>query len=430
MTLIGDAGLGKSRLIAELSVVTDELPDLVRWRVGRPLPYGDTTAFAPFADIVKAEAGILDSDPPDAAASKLDVTLQRVQPASRRCSGCTAICCPWSPPRPTTDDATREETFSAWSTFIERLAQENPTILAFEDMHDASPALFSFLDLLLDRVGAVPLTVVVAGRRELYDVRPGWGDRPGATTMQLEPLSDGETAQLVAALRDRDTLPAEWPRRWSSDPAATRCTPRSSCACCATRPGAMTRRAEERSAPGRRAATDDPGAALLAGSMRCPLRLRAAAQDAAVVGLTCWPGAIGAITGAADDVARASLEDLVEREVLRRAKTTSVAGQTEYAFRHVLVRDVAYGRIPRADRARKHREIAGWLETALGAGAADREERLAYHYTEAHDLAPRPATRWPRRWPSRPSPTCWPPRHGRSASTPHGRSRTPAGPCR
>ena len=106
-----------------------------------------------------------------------------------------------------------------------------------------------------------------------------------------------------------------------------------------------------------------------------------------MVGLTCWPGAIGAITGAADDVARASLEDLVEREVLRRAKTTSVAGQTEYAFRHVLVRDVAYGRIPRADRARKHREIAGWLETALGAGAADREERLAYHYTEAHDLA-------------------------------------------
>ena len=188
---------------------TDELPELVRWRVGRPPPYGDTTAFAPFADIVKAEAGILDSDPPEAVGSKLDETLQRVSASGDEPQRLHRHLLPLVTAEATTDDATREETFSAWSTFVERLAQENPTILAFEDMHDASPALFSFLDLLLDRVGAVPLTVVVAGRSELFDVRPGWGDRPGATTMQLAPLSDGETAQLVAALRDRDTLPAD-----------------------------------------------------------------------------------------------------------------------------------------------------------------------------------------------------------------------------
>ena len=386
VTLIGDAGLGKSRLIAELSVVTDELPDLVRWRVGRPLPYGDTTAFAPFADIVKAESGILDSDPPDAAAAKLDVTLQRVAASIEEKRRLHRHLLPLVTVESATDDATREEAFSAWSTFIERLAQENPTILAFEDMHDASSGLFSFLDLLLDRVGAVPLTVVVAGRRELYDVRPGWGDRPGATTMQLEPLSEGETAQLVAALRDRDTLPAEMAEavveRSGGNPLYAEEFMR------------MLRDQARRETDAAEEIEHQPVAlpptiqALLSSRLDAlPVRLRAAAQDAAVVGLTCWPGAIGAITGAADDVARASLEDLVEREVLRRAKTTSVAGQTEYAFRHVLVRDVAYGRIPRADRARKHREIARWLETALGAGAADREERLAYHYTEAHDLA-------------------------------------------
>ena len=88
-----------------------------------------------------------------------------------------------------------------------------------------------------------------------------------------------------------------------------------------------------------------------------------------------------------DDEARTALEELVDREVLRQAKTTSVAGQTEYTFRHVLVRDVAYGRIPRVERAHKHRATAGWLSTALGEGGADREERLASHYTEAHDLA-------------------------------------------
>ncbi len=387
VSIVGDAGLGKSRLIAELSVVTDELPELVRWRVGRPLPYGDTTAFAPFGDIVKAEAGVLDSDAPDAAAAKLGETLQRVSASDEEAQRLRRHLQPLVTARDASDEATREEAFSAWAVFVERLAQENPTVLAFEDMHDASPSLFSFLDLLLDRVGAVPLTVVVAGRGELFDVRPGWGERAGATTMQLEPLSEAETAQLVAALRDRDTLPATMAEA------------------VVQRSGGNPLYAEEFMRMLRdRARLDDhhpevdgvvgEGAlpptiqALLSSRLDAlPAPARAAAQDAAVVGLTCWPGAVAAITGGADDAARASLEELVDREVLRRAKTTSVAGQTEYTFRHVLVRDVAYGRIPRADRARKHRAVAGWLEVALGAGAADREERLASHYAEAHDLA-------------------------------------------
>ena len=385
VTIVGDAGLGKSRLIAELSVVTDELPELVRWRVGRPLPYGDTTAFAPFADIVKAEAGILDSDPPEAVVSKLDVTLQRVAAGDDEVERLRRHLLPLVTAGPAMDDAPREETFSAWSTFVERLAQENATILVLEDMHDATPALFSFLDLLLDRVSAVALTVVVAGRRELYDVRPGWGDRPGAATMQLVPLSGGETAQLVAALRDRDTLPADVAEavveRSGGNPLYAEEFMRML--------RDRTRRSDgERPQPLVDVTLPPTIHALLSSRLDAlPSRLRATAQDAAVVGLTTWPGALGAISDTSDDVARASLEELVEREVLRRSTTTSVAGQTEYVFRHVLVRDVAYGRIPRAERARKHRAAAGWLESALGAGAADREERLAYHYSEAHDLA-------------------------------------------
>jgi tetratricopeptide (TPR) repeat protein len=384
VTIVGDAGLGKSRLVAELSVVTDELPELVRWRVGRPLPYGDTTAFAPFADIVKAEAGILDSDPPEAVASKLEETLKRVATGETEIERLRRYLLPLVTAQATTDDTTREETFSAWATFVERLAQENPTILAFEDAHGASPALFSFLDLLLDRVGAVPLTVIVAGRRELFDVRPGWGDRPGATTMELEPLAEAETAQLVAALRDRDTLPADLAEavveRSGGNPLYAEEFMRM------LRDQALREGGDER-VPDAVALPPTIQALLSSRLDVLPPRLRAAAQDAAVVGFTCWPGAVATITGAPDEVARGTLEELVDREVLRRSKTTSVAGQTEYTFRHVLVRDVAYGRIPRADRARKHRAVAAWLSGALGAGTADREERLAYHFAEAHDLA-------------------------------------------
>jgi class 3 adenylate cyclase/tetratricopeptide (TPR) repeat protein len=384
VTIVGDAGLGKSRLIAELSVVTDELPELVRWRVGRPLPYGDTTAFAPVADIVKAEAGILDSDPPEAVASKLDVTLQRVAADQAEIDRLRRYLMPLVTAQAATDDATREETFSAWATFLERLAQENPTILVIEDAHGGAPALFSFLDLLLDRVGTVPLTVIVAARRELFDVRPGWGDRPGATTVELGPLSEGQTAQLVAALRDRDTLPAETAEavveRSGGNPLYAEEFMRM------MRDQSLREREDGSLAEG--IALPPTVQALLSSRLDAlPSPLRSAAQDAAVVGLACWPGAIAAIAGTPDEIARESMEALVEREVVRRSKTTSVAGQTEYMFRHVLVRDVAYGRIPRAERARKHRAVAEWLSRTLGAGAADREERLAYHFAEAHDLA-------------------------------------------
>ncbi|MGH2630373.1 MAG: AAA family ATPase [Actinomycetota bacterium] len=386
VTIVGDAGLGKSRLIAELSVVTDELPELVRWRIGRPLPYGDTTAFAPFADIVKAEAGILDSDTPESVEAKLGEMLQRVAAGPDELDRLRRHLLPLVTAQAAADDATREESFSVWSTFVERLARENATILAFEDMHDASPALFAFLDLLLDRVGDVPLLVVVAGRRELFEVRPGWGDRPGATTMQLAPLSEGETAQLVAALRDRESVPPDVAEavveRSAGNPLYAE---------------EFMRMLRDRARRGQDVipllqpegvALPPTIQALLSSRLDAlPTRLRSAAQDAAVVGMTCWPGAVATIAGTPDDEARASLEDLVAREVLRRAKSSSVAGQTEYTFRHVLVRDVAYGRIPRIDRALKHRAVAGWLATALGAGGADREERLASHYTEAHDLA-------------------------------------------
>ena len=361
--------------------------------MGRPIPYGDTTAYAPFADIVKAEAGILDSDPPESVASKLEETLQRVTVTSDERHRLHRHLLPLVTARAEADDATREETFSAWSAFVERLAQENPTILTFEDMHDASPALFSFLDLLLDNVGAVPLTVIVAGRRELFDVRPGWGDRPGATTMQLDPLSETETAQLVAALRDRDTLPADVAEavveRSGGNPLYAEEFMRML--------RDQTRRDAAEGAGVGRVALPPTIQALLSSRLDAlPTRLRTAAQDAAVVGLTCWPGAVAAITGAPVDVTRTTLEELVEREILRRAKTTSVAGQTEYTFRHVLVRDVAYGRIPRADRARKHRAVAEWLGSTLGArrrrpgGTAGLPLRRGTRSGRRQ-----PATRWP-----------------------------------
>ena len=118
-----------------------------------------------------------------------------------------------------------------------------------------------------------------------------------------------------------------------------------------------------------------------------PAELKAAARDAAVVGMVVWPGALAAVTGRTEAEAMRDLETLADRQVVRRATASAVEGQAEFVFRHVLVREVAYGSIPRGERARKHLAVASWLEVTLDPRAADRAERLAIHYAEAHTLA-------------------------------------------
>src|SRR5436309_6257462 len=114
---------------------------------------------------------------------------------------------------------------------------------------------------------------------------------------------------------------------------------------------------------------------------------KALLQDAGVGGSVFWSGAVGAMGGIDDESARAGLHELGRREIVRPARVSSVKDQAEYAFWHVLLRDVAYGQIPRGARAQKHRAAAEWIEKTAGDRVADQAELLAYHYEQALDLA-------------------------------------------
>ena len=232
------------------------------------------------------------------------------------------------------------------------------------------------MDYLADWAGGVPLLVVGSARPELLERRPGWGGgKPNAATLTLAPLSDQDTARLIGSLLSRPVLEAEQQAmllaRADGNPLYAE----------------QYRQTLAERAAGQELPVPDSVQAIIGArlDLLAPADKRLL-QDAAVVGKVFWPGAVAALGGTADGrELEECLHGLERKQFVRRERRSSVAGETEYAFAHVLVRDVAYGQIPRAARAGKHLHAAGWIES-LGR-PDDHAEMLAHHYLSALDLA-------------------------------------------
>jgi class 3 adenylate cyclase len=212
VTLVGVPGMGKSRLLAELFAAIDRGDRLVTWRQGRSLPYGEGVSFWALGEMVKAQAGILETDAPADAAVKLDETVVRLLPDEAEARWVESHLHPLAGLASDDDAAAdrRGEAFAAWRRFFEALAEQRPLVLIFEDLHWADDGLLDFVDQLVDWLTDVPVLVVASARPELLARRPAWGGgKANATTVSLSPLSDEETARLVHALLERSVLPAE-----------------------------------------------------------------------------------------------------------------------------------------------------------------------------------------------------------------------------
>ncbi len=372
ITILGVPGIGKSRLVSELHAAAGADEPLT-WRRGRSLPYGDGVSFWALGEMVKAEAGILESDAVQTVERKLGKAVRRIvdDPGeTRRIATYLGPLIGLGGAEVAGADR-RGETFAAWRDFLEALADERLLVLVFEDLHWADDALLDFVDEVLDRVSDVPLLVVATARPELLERRPGWaGGKPSALTISLPPLSESETAQLVAAMLEQAALPADAREALLA------------------RIGGNPLYAEQFC----RMLVEHGPLEELPQSLHgiIAARLDALAdvekrllQDAAVVGKVFWVGALEAIAGMSRREADERLRALVRRDFVQRARRSLVAGDTEYAFRHELLRDVAYSGIPRAGRAERHRRAAEWIDS-LGR-AEDHAELLAHHYVAALD---------------------------------------------
>ena len=207
--------MGKSRLLYELGRVVDADAELITWRQGRSLPYGEGVSFWALGEIVKAQAGILESDPADVTEKRLTEAVADISDENER-SWIERHLRPLvglASDDPTAGDR-RGEAFAAWRRFLEVLALGGPTVLVFEDIHWADDGLLDFIDGLVDWVDGVPLLVVCTARPELLERRPGWGGgKRNATTVSLAPLGDEETARLVLALLGQPLLEADVQRQ-------------------------------------------------------------------------------------------------------------------------------------------------------------------------------------------------------------------------
>jgi class 3 adenylate cyclase/tetratricopeptide (TPR) repeat protein len=388
VTLVGVPGAGKSRLLYELSQIAGAETGLINWRQGRSLSYGDGISFWALAEMVKAQAGILDSDTSGEAQAKLAQMTADVlggTPEADWVAGHLTALAGLGSGRVQAGRDARGEVFAAWRCFFEALAGAGPVALVFEDLHWADDGLLDFVDYLVDSVGDVPMLVVGSARPELLARRPGWGGgKPNAMTLTLAPLSRRDTARLIGSLLGVEELEAGQ-QTAVLDHAGGNPLFAEQYAQMQTEQGSDHRLPVPESVQAIIAARLD----LLARPEKQLL------QDAAVIGKVFWTGAVTALGGISGRTRSGGerggtgpvelLRGLERKQFVRRERASLVAGQTEYAFTHVLVRDVAYGQIPRAVRAGRHAAAASWIE-ALGR-PGDHAEMLAYHYLAALDLA-------------------------------------------
>ena len=373
VTLVGVPGVGKSRLVQELYRIVDDDPELIVWRQGRSLPYGQGVAFWALGEIVKAQAGILESESADQAANKLqamvrdlvaDADAQWVEQNLRPLVGLSAA--------GEQGQERQAMTSAAWRRFFDALAEQSPTVIVFEDLQWADEGLLDFVDELVDRVTSVPLLVLCSARSELLERRPGWGGgKRNALTISLAPLSDEDTARLVAVLLNRSVLPAEEQvlllQRAGGNPLFA----------------AEYARMLAGGAPAGNAIPETLQGIVAARIDSLPPDEKQLLQQAAVFEKVFWSDALAALSDRDERALEEALYALERKEFVRREARSAIGGARQYAFVHVLVRDGAYGQLPRAARSGAHRRVADWIDSLPADRAEDRAEMLAHHLVQA-----------------------------------------------
>ena len=366
-TVLGPPGIGKSRLCRELA---QEVVVAGRVLHGRCLPYEERSGYQAFGGIVKAIAGILESDVPEVAHAKLLTALGRLmsdEEASEIGSRLGLLL-----GLQTDADLEKSEMLFFYARrLFETLGAEEPTLVVFEDVHWGEPTELELLQYLGRHLREARVLVVATARPELLDQTPDWGSGVTAqTTVALEPLRPDDASRLALHFVPPDEM-AEFALAQIIETS-----------------GGNPLFLEELANGLRDLGGDLPltvREAIAARIDALPAEARSVLVAAAVVGRTFWRGAVAAagVTGDIDS----GLSTLEEKDLLRRDLPSRIAGEMQFRFKHVLIRDVAYSTVPRAERRRAHAAVAEYLESAVAAAAETVPTMLAHHWREAGEPA-------------------------------------------
>jgi len=390
VTLLGDAGIGKSRLVREF---LGPLEVDTRVLVGRCLPYGQGVTLWPLGEMLKAEAVVLDTDPADAAFAKIAQLVEAsVDPKlgvdpPRTAAALASTLGLRSPDDPlgALDPRDRyRELVAAWRALLASLALRGPVVVVVEDLHWADPTMLDVLDELAERLEG-PILFVCTSRPDLLRSRPEWGGgRRSFSSLPLDPLTSEESARLVAFLLDvgalSDRLRGRILERSEGNPFFLEEILRH-----LIDEGLLARDGDGwRAGEGieRVEIPDTVQAVILARLDLLSPEEKRVAQRAAVVGRAFWDGPLAELPEIGD--LDGALRTLRRREFVVERLSSSIAGQTEFAFKHILLHDVAYESLPRRERGRAHVETAAWIERTSGERSGELAELLAHHYDAAY----------------------------------------------
>ena len=381
VTVMGEAGVGKSRLLREFERRLAEHPSGPAVRTGRSLPYGSSIVFWALGEVLRAECGIVESDSSEEAWRKLRLYVGDLMGAPSEQSDREAaligrllgVDVPAELVPDEEDPERMRETFlSALRRGVEAIAARRPFVIAFEDIHWADDGMLDAIEHLAQWVRA-PLMLVCLARDELLDRRPSWGGgRRSATQLMLSPLSDEHSRALVRALlpSGHEVVPAVAERSGGNPLFAEE----------------MARRISEEGTIEAAELPDTVQAVLAARLDSLEPFERRLVQQASVLGRTFPEDALASLAGADRRELDRALVSLQEKDILTPAVDAPVAGEREMAFKHVLIRDVAYGMLPKAVRSRKHFEVGTIIEKRVGDRTDEMVALLAEHYGRAAAL--------------------------------------------
>jgi class 3 adenylate cyclase/tetratricopeptide (TPR) repeat protein len=388
VSVVGIAGIGKSRLAWEFEKYIDGLSQTVRWHRGRCLAYGEGVTYWALAEMVRMRAGIVEGEEPAAALAKLTETVEQhvSDPEEGHWIESRLAQLLGLEDRAASDP---QDLVGAWRRFFERLSEKHPTVLVFEDLQWADTALLDFIEYLLDWSRSHPLLVLTLGRPELADRRPGWGAaKPGVTSLYLEPLFPAAMRELLgglvpglpAELRDRILERAEGVPLYAVETVRMLLDR-----------GLLVAEGSAYRPTGPVEALEVPETlqALIAARLDSLTAVeRRLLQDASVLGKTFTVEAVGALSSPPEAELEPLLSGLVRKELLSIQTDPRSPERGQYGFVQELVRTVAYATLSKRDRAARHLAAAAWLETSWGAKPEEIAEVLAAHYLEAYRAAP------------------------------------------
>jgi DNA-binding SARP family transcriptional activator len=374
LTLLGAAGVGKSRLMLEFLRSLGSQAAVLR---GHCLPYGEGITYWPLGEVVRQAAGLRGDEPGPVARSRIAALLEgeeHAAPAGDRLAQLVGL---------SEAAGGSDEGFWAARKLFEAIARERPLILVFEDMERAEPGFLDLIEHVTDVSRERPILLTCVARLELLETRPSWaGGKLNATSVLLEPLGEQDVVLLVGRLFEGALDPAVSTR--VLEVAAGNPLFVEEYAAMLLEQGLLERKDERWSAAAELGALPMPPSALLAARIdQLPASERAVLERAAVEGMTFHRGAVAALSDEGVEAEVGLFLTSLLRQELIQPDRSEFSGEDGFRFRHLLIRDAAYESIPKELRADLHERLAGWLEERAAESTGDYDEILGHHLEQA-----------------------------------------------